>query len=512
MMRLNIYIVSLLLILTFQVIGQERWSNSYLSGSDPFGEDVIKSYDNGYLLTGRYGPNYPDFTWLIKTNVNGEILWNKTIGISNEAQFFGEIGYTSDGKIYLAGTTYSYSEQSDVIIMKLNTCGEKEWCKVIIEDGYNYATAMVTTPDDGLAVLLAYMQWPVEGDRICLAKFDKDGNLNWLQRYNSADTSLNNEDAYDLTISPDGGFIITGACYYKDPNNPSNSWLKPYYIKTGSNGRFEWETIVLSDESIIGGHGWSTVLSPDSNFYFSSISHYNLSPSGYAPALLKMDLNGNVVDIYDLAQPGLYGRMIEGKFITDSTLVASAIWGGYPFPKAVVIDTIGNIIHQAEMLDNNLMAHTEVTHDKKLLFLTSIHNGNDNYDTYLFKFNQQLESDTNYTQWFNYDSLCPYQVLSDTIVQDGCGIIVGTEEIYPEEVINNTEFLIYPNPASTYFSISKNENLKTIEIRLFNQLGQKVLHEHNKYENIDISVIGQGIYFIEIESNGIITRKKLIIN
>jgi len=511
MMRLNIYIVSLLLILTFQVIGQERWNKSYLSGSNSYGEDIIKSYDNGYLLTGRYGPNYPDFTWLIKTNVNGEILWNKTIGISNETQFFGEIGYTSDGKIYLAGTTYSYSEQSDVIIMKLNTCGEKEWCKVIIEDGYNYATAMVTTPDDGLAVLLAYMQWPVEGDRICLVKFDKNGNLNWLQRYNSADTSLNNEDAYDLTISPDGGFIITGGCYYKDPNNPSNSWLKPYYIKTDSNGNFEWERIVHSDVSSIGGYAWSTVLAPSYQFYFSSISHYYHSPSGNSPALLKMDLNGNIIDIYDLAQPAVYGKMIECKFITDSTLLASAVWGNNLPPKAVVIDTLGNIIHQTELLDNEWMAHTEVTNDKKLLFLTNIHDDNDNFDTYLFKFNQQLESDTNYTQWFNYDSLCQYQIVSDTIVQDGCGIIVGIEEIYPKKDVNNIEFLIYPNPASTYFSISKNENIKITEIELINQIGQKVLLEKNKYENIDISMIGKGIYIIEIISNGIITRKKLII-
>ena len=53
---------------------------------------------------------------------------------------------------------------------------------------------------------------------------------------------------------------------------------------------------------------------------------------------------------------------------------------------------------------------------------------NGDFDTYLFKLTQDLEQDTFYTTPFVYDSLCPYQIASDTIVPDDCGLIVGIEE------------------------------------------------------------------------------------
>lgn len=79
-------------------------------------------------------------------------------------------------------------------------------------------------------------------------------------------------------------------------------------------------------------------------------------------------------------------------------------------------------------------------------------------------------------------------------------------------IINKSNnFLAYPNPASLYFSISNNIGYNITEISLFNQHGQKVLYEQNKYENINISILHKGMYIIEIVSNETITRKKLVI-
>jgi len=38
---------------------------------------ILESYDNGYLISGKIGANYSLYNWLIKTNINGEILWEK---------------------------------------------------------------------------------------------------------------------------------------------------------------------------------------------------------------------------------------------------------------------------------------------------------------------------------------------------------------------------------------------------------------------------------------------------
>ena len=512
---LNICVAFLILI--SNVNSQNRWINNYLSGEDPFAIDIVESYDKGYLLLGKYGPNYSSFNWLIKTDINGEVLWNKTIGQANVTISLAELGLNNQGHCYITGSTYYYGEDNaDPFIMKLNSCGEKEWCNVFMGESNNFADALVVTSDGGVAILMYMSTFPYILNRICLAKFDIYGNLQWKHCYNSVDSSLNNQQAFDLTIAPDEGFLITGRCYYQNPNPPNLSSRKPYYIKTDSLGNFEWEIIVQKEESEVGGGAWSTVLSPDYKYYYSALDHYYHSQSGYAPTLLKMDLNGNVVGIYDLASISYYGKMTEVKFVTDTTLMASAVWGSIGRPKAVIIDTIGNIIHQANLLDNDWMANTEVAFDNKLLFFTNIQDDNDNFDAYLFKLNTELESDTIYTQPFTYDSLCPYQIMNDTIVQDNCGLIVGMEEVKPKENNDSDKILIYPNPAQNSFTVQCLQfETGTCVIEVFDIYGRKVNEKENvagqNLVEMDIVGWGKGLYLVRVRDGLSVIGSELVI-
>ncbi len=497
---------------------QHRWTNSYLDGEDPFGECITESYDNGYLLAGRYGPNYPSFNWLLKTDVNGNVLWKKTLGEENSFLVTSlGLDQSGSGSIFLVGNTSYYSENDyDPIIMKLNSCGEKEWCKVFIEDDNNYADAIVLTQDNGIVVLLRYMSTIPFTDRICLAKFNSLGSLQWKQCYNGSDTSVYNEDGRDITLTPDNGFLITGECDYESPIPPHAWWSKPYFIKVDSVGDFEWELVVHAEITNKGGAAWNTVLSPDSNYFYSSISHHYHPPYGNAPALLKMGLDGNVLDIYDLAPIGEYGKMVQAKFITDTTLMASASWGEGGGPEAVVIDTLGNILYSDRLLENEWMANTEVTYDKKLLFLTNIHDQNDNFSTFLFKLNQQLESDTIYSQPFVYDSLCPYQIVDDTISPDNCGLIVGSKEIFPEKKTGSI-LRIFPNPTKDRFTIESNIEIKEGSvIEIYDLYGEKIktskLYNGQSEIEIDASSWINGLYLIRIlHECGIMENGKIIV-
>ncbi len=509
--------ILIIVLMHVNLVAQNRWVNNYLEGEDPFAESLLKHYDGGYLLAGRFGPNYPSYNWLIKTDVNGEILWKKVFGTESSSLVLSfDVGSNSYGDIYLVGLTGYYNDESyDPLIMKINSCGEKQWCRVFVEDGINFSYALVVTPDAGVVVLLRYMNSTYVTDRICLAKFNVSGDMLWKKCYNSSDTSLHNEDAYNLTLAPDGGFLISGYCGYEDPNPPHSWWDKPYYIKTDSLGNFEWETVVHKEVSNKGGDAWSTVLSPDNRYFYSSISHYYYPNLGDAPALLKMDLSGNIVDIYDLAQPDEYGKMIEAKFITDSTLMASALWGNVLVggPKAVIIDTLGNIIRQTGLLQNEWLAATEVTFDKKLLFFTNINDNNGNFDAYLFKLNQQLESDTIYTQLFNYDSLCPYPITSDTIVQDNCEIIVGNEEIHPKANVKSY-LKIFPNPAGDYCMIEYDLSLFDGEanITITDLYGMTlfsfILEKEHTQKTVSLAYFSTGIYFVNLLVNG--NRKETV--
>ena len=512
--NIRLICVYCVLLITLGLQSQNRWTNTYLDGEDPFGECVINHYDDGFLLLGRYGPNYPSFNWLIKTDINGEVMWKKVIGTDNNSTFFNQVALDENKNCYISGSTYYYGEDdADPLIIKLNQCGEKEWCRVFSEDGTNYSRSLVVNNDNGITVALAYMYWPPYTNRICLIRLDSEGNLIWKKYYNGQDSLISSPEVESIIRTPDNGYLITGICYYPDPDNPELGWIKPYYIKTDSGGNFLWERVVHQEVASPGGEAWNTVVSSDNNYFYSSISHYYYYPERNAPALLKMDMNGNVINIFDIATPSTYGKLYKAKFTSDSTLMASIVMGGGP-PKAVIIDTLGNIIYQTNLLDNEWMANTEVTQDNKLLYLTMLHDDEDNFSTYLFKFNNQLQSDTIYTQIFNYDSLCPYPIVNDTIVPDNCGIIVGNGEIIMEK---KERISVFPNPASKSFTVKSVQLESGGILQLINMQGQIALLENipsgtTNYE-VDVSDLMKGIYLVKFKSeNGKEVSTKLIVN
>lgn len=518
MMKTIITIVIFVGILNI-AFAQSRWTNSYLEGEDPYAKDIVKHYDDGFLLSGRYGPNYPIYCWLLKTDINGRILWQKAFGKESSYSIMtDDVQIDKTGSIYLAGATYYYSEyESDPIIMKLNNCGEKEWCKVFVEDGSNYVRAIVNTKDDGVVAILHYMNPDISKDRICLSKLSSDGELLWKQCYNSEDTCLMNQDAYDLIETPDDGFLITGVCQYQELNPPNAFRNKPYYIKTDSFGNFEWETVVHKGLKSPGGYAWTTILNTVSSAYYSALAHKYYDPAVYKAALLKLNLNGSVDTIYDLNTTENVTTLYEINFLNDSLIMGAATWdyGNTDDRKAVIIDTVGNIINSAHMIDDIYTTKTEVTFDKKLLYLTTTVDQNDNFSTYLFKLNQQLQSDTLYTAQYTYDSLCPYQITNDTIVQDNCGLIVGGVEINAEPEME--EIIIYPNPAHTSFTVQCSLfEQQSCLVEVMDMLGRKVAQTNSVtgISKVDINTTGwqKGLYLIRVSCEGkVISSERVVV-
>ena len=75
---------------------------------------------------------------------------------------------------------------------------------------------------------------------------------------------------------------------------------------------------------------------------------------------------------------------------------------------------------------------------------------------------------------------------------------------------NNLEKLdctIYPNPANDKITISANTS--GINVSIFTLTGQKVIETTSK--TISVSSLAKGCYIVELESNGIIKREKLVI-
>jgi hypothetical protein len=270
-----------------------------------------------------------------------------------------------------------------------------------------------------------------------------------------------NEDSRDLLITEDNGFLITATCGYLDNDSTHLVWPKQYFIKADSLGNMQWETVVFSNEYLSGGDAWATTINKDSNYYYSSVSHYHFETNFSSPALIKLDLDGTVVGIYDIIDGYKNGGLTHAQFINDSTLAAICAYGNTQndiVTMALHIDTLGNITKSFDLGANINGKDLELAFDEKLTIFYNVLQ-NDQFDVYLRKLNYNLEDDTFYTLPFTYDSLCPYQIVSDTIVQDDCGLIVGVEENDGGETGGQGdkekmgELEIWPNPASGVLSV-----------------------------------------------------------
>lgn len=89
--------------------GSAQWNSSYGGAGDDAAYGLVQNGDGGYALVGiteSFGAGDWD-SWLVKTDLNGNVQWNQTYGGTNNDEIF-DLVQTSDGGYVLAGWEYSF--------------------------------------------------------------------------------------------------------------------------------------------------------------------------------------------------------------------------------------------------------------------------------------------------------------------------------------------------------------------------------------------------------------------
>lgn len=91
-------------------IGNELWTRTIGGSGRDYGQSIAQSTaDGGFLIAGytlSFGAGSED-AWFVKTDPNGNMLWNKTVGGSASDAAYS-VQLTSDGGAVIAGYTLSY--------------------------------------------------------------------------------------------------------------------------------------------------------------------------------------------------------------------------------------------------------------------------------------------------------------------------------------------------------------------------------------------------------------------
>ncbi|MBC8319242.1 MAG: T9SS type A sorting domain-containing protein [Bacteroidetes bacterium] len=298
-------IVTLLIILGFSITAfsqtyfSERYNLYYIDGLD-FAHNIIE-HESEYIVLGgtaRESQNYRLEVVLSKLDLTGELMssnvinnsiWGYDIGGSGSAKYI-------DNNIYAVGARRKPSGnfiRDEGVIYKFDSTLDTIWTKTIgdcempNDTNYQFRHFDVLPNED----LIIAGNIVVEGEtgKALLLKTDSLGNEQWRKYFYNGPLNL----GINVIHTPDGGFAIS--CYL---------WTfglygiaAPYIVKTDSLGNEQWRHYVYWNDQ---KHGYMYLQnSSDSTiigaYYYSDVIEYPATDSYNRDAILKIDLEGNVI-------------------------------------------------------------------------------------------------------------------------------------------------------------------------------------------------------------------------
>ena len=208
--------------------GNLQWTKTYDSevGAGLSARSVFQTKDSGFAFIGpRLGG-----VFLIKTDAEGNMQWNTTIAWSGGNLLSNGI-YTSDGGYLLVGTNRVVDGPNGYgWLVKTDENGNTLWNKtfgVLYSSSYSYVDARVVAEDSDGGYLVAG-NWIRDA---WFAKFNRDGAVLWNQTYDIQYTEDSWTEYQVLSIAKtvDGGFILAGGNGHRG-----------FLLKTTSEGVMEW--------------------------------------------------------------------------------------------------------------------------------------------------------------------------------------------------------------------------------------------------------------------------------
>ncbi len=417
----KIYFTVFIWLFCFFSVNAQVWPKYYgQQNRHDYIVDIIESYDNGYLICGYY--NSPDYSerwgWLIKTDVNGETIWEKIIENTGSRFKPASIEQNLNGEIFIVGMSF-HNNKNYPIVLKLNACGEKEWCKIF--DGSPmlspWSQDIKITPEGDIIILVnLFGSFPEES--IHLFKLNSNGGVLWKKPFGIIQNHPGSEHKIgrNLLVTSDEKYLISGYGFWENPWGPANFYIKrPLFILVDSHGNEEWVTPFGLNDSILGS---AKNVMESSLSTFISVGFKMVGPLDHG-LLMEFDINGNELNYSTFDFSSLNSNFNEGIFHhlanKDSLFLIASFFGNSSWansipPGEILMEDINfnslNVLNYKHYTSNHSPYQITTLSSGKYLSSSTFSHSSTDYDIFLAKLNLNLEYDTAYTIPITYDSLC----------------------------------------------------------------------------------------------------------
>lgn len=389
-----------------------EWQQTYGGSDADFMNVALSTSDGGYFfagdsyssITGNKTENSNGTTdfWVLKTDANGTIEWQNTIGGSAYDVLY-DAHQTPDGGYIIGGysssgisgdKTESNLGEQDYWVLKLSSTGSIEWQNSLRTNKNDMCTSLHFT-DDGGYIVGGFSSGGVNGDKTTaskglddfwILKLDASGNISWQKTIGGSGTDM----LVTIRQTSDGGYIVGGSSISNasgDKTENSNGAYDYWIMKLTSTGSITWQNTIgggdmdaLSDVIqtsdggyLIGGYSSSGIGGDKSEANLGSDDYWvvKLNPSGNISWQNTIGGSGRDV-LTGLHQYNDGGYIISG--YTPSGISGDkteATYGGFSYGDYWILklDNSGNLIWQKTIGGNgeDLSGGLDITPDGAII-------------------------------------------------------------------------------------------------------------------------------------------------
>lgn len=479
MVILRVGLISLLFLCSLESQGQIAFYRVFGGKGYDKAEGVAQLPDSSYIVTGSSSSfeDAPSQAFLLKLNKQGFHVWSKEYG-GAEFEEGRRVLFVPNYGYYIVGTSSSNGTGGfDGYVVFTDLAGNQQWEKWYDNGAWERFHDAILLPDTSIVMLGETNANQEQVEDQYSMRIDKDGNVIWDQQSGGVGIDYLNK----AVLVTDTTFAVVGTGYLAD-SLKSKGYIGYFHI----DGSLLWDTLVGSNgEYILNdvqfvfnelkcvGQGlkvgktdvdsYHIFLTPAGSYILTD-DFYNPNPNRYVGFVNYTAPPGNKYFVVTQGNDPQYSYPGGEDFVV-SRFAAAFFWDGYGAGyNALGQDQCNHIIQTNDGYAVLVGYHSDPGFSTGGTSLFIVKLGNDN-------------------------AFPP----------------VGTPSVFSilkvEDLENNRDISIYPNPFTELIQIDTKSNLEYIEV--LDLTGKQVYTSSTSVSSIETSSWEKGTYIMRCQSNGV---------
>jgi len=249
-----------IVLIKLSAAGDVEWQKSLGGTQNEYAESIDMTADGGYIIGGYSWSSDIDLTvnkgetdyWVLKVDGRGNVIWQNSGGGSGDEAALS-VRATPDGGAVATGSEWSKDGDftnnygyTDAWAAKYDKNGALQWRKNYGSSAGDVGSSIQCTPDGGYIMagtagapdhdVTSTHGIPNFGD-YWLVKLNSDGSIAWQKTYGGS----KNENAANVQLTADGGYILTGSAESADGDLSCNAGVTDVWVvKVDGAGNLQW--------------------------------------------------------------------------------------------------------------------------------------------------------------------------------------------------------------------------------------------------------------------------------